>query len=106
MTTSRKTAHQPHFVTNIFYADEEHCGEWDAQLLSEFPFLATTTEEWRTKPGWYWRRSTGSQVLHDDGPFKTRQECERNAERVRALEALSPEGLLVWAGLTRPKTTS
>jgi hypothetical protein len=64
------------FSAEIFYADERQCAEWDAQLLAEYPALATTTEEWRTTPGWYWRGLKEIDGVDlEGGPYDTREEC-------------------------------
>jgi hypothetical protein len=66
----------------LFFADEEQCAEWDAQLLAEYPILANEPgESWRTAPGWYWRSDNDD----DDGPFETYEECAADAERAQRL---------------------
>jgi hypothetical protein len=63
----------------IFFADQQQCAEWDAQLLADHPSLERSTEEWRTQPGWHWRCEE-----QEGGPFETREECEADARRARA----------------------
>jgi hypothetical protein len=60
----------------IFYADETQCTDWNMQMLCDHPQLATADDKsWQSKPGWYW--SFGDDDY--DGPYATREECERAA---------------------------
>ena len=82
---------------DIFYADQQLCAEWDAQLLANHPQLANQEQPWRTTPGWYWRYLPDPDF--GDGPFATRQDCERDAKDF--IERGGPDGgKLVTAELT------
>jgi hypothetical protein len=66
------------------------CAPSGTQLLADYPALATSTEEWRTKPGWYWRLLNVSGEVYDEGgPCLSDGQCRVEAER--RLEAATPE---------------
>jgi hypothetical protein len=64
-------------MTQVFYADETQCAEWDRQLLegcldeeARRKLLATPPAEWRAQPGWYFSLETNT-----EGPFATWEEA-------------------------------